>query len=282
MRGARDRDALLLADAEPGYGTLDRRAVEAEPRQQAQRLGSCAAHGLDPRAALRREPQGQGHVVDEPEIGHQVEHLEDDAGVLGSEPIARLRRRARRGRCRARAPRHDCAVIVPQTRPSMVDLPDPDGPTRSVRVPISRTMWATWSENASARGAPERPCRSQQNRASAMASAGARALRAVCGRLASLRPVLVHLGSVKELETRTTARPRSIDRSGRPPRPCLRQPDRDAVSGRRRAAIRDPRRLAGVVRPLVRSAAMTCAAFLAGKTSWVIVRVSSSLTDPRT
>ena len=50
---------------------------------------SAVALGRGAPAALRREAQRQQHVVDHRAVGQQVEHLEDDAEVLGAEAVAR-------------------------------------------------------------------------------------------------------------------------------------------------------------------------------------------------
>ena len=54
-----------------------------------------------PPPAIRRKAQRQQHVVEDRAVGQQVEHLEDDAEMLGAEAIARRIRQPRRCRCRA-------------------------------------------------------------------------------------------------------------------------------------------------------------------------------------
>ena len=63
-----------------------RLALEAKARAAAARASSSAdALARRPLAAPGREAQRQHHVVEDRAVGQQVEHLEDDAEVLGAE-----------------------------------------------------------------------------------------------------------------------------------------------------------------------------------------------------
>ena len=66
-------------------------AAASRPRLSSSRRASSSADPLrdGPLATIARKAQGQHHVVEDRTIGQQVEHLEDDAEVLGAEAIAR-------------------------------------------------------------------------------------------------------------------------------------------------------------------------------------------------
>ena len=93
----RDGDALLLADAELGDRPREPLLpVQSETGEQAARLRFGRSR---PRpgalAPTAREPARQGDVVDHRQVGHQVEHLEDEADVVGAEAVAAPRRHRR-------------------------------------------------------------------------------------------------------------------------------------------------------------------------------------------
>ena len=104
-------NALLLADAQArgsygcrspcdrGRGLQQPHGVVLEPS-----LRRVRAH-----AASREKLKRQQHVVDERAVGQQVEHLEDDAEVLGAEAVARGADSAPPCRCQARRPARDPA-----------------------------------------------------------------------------------------------------------------------------------------------------------------------------
>jgi hypothetical protein len=82
-------DALLLADAEVGRGVMGQlRRVETKALQETLRLVLRRTVARRPRRTLPREAQGQHDVVEDRAVRQQVEHLKDDAEVLGAEVIA--------------------------------------------------------------------------------------------------------------------------------------------------------------------------------------------------
>ena len=89
-QGARGGDALLLADAQTRGGRgLD--AVGFEPERCEQPAASVRAV---PRSLARARRPGakrkrQHDVVEHRAVGQQIEHLEDDAEVLGAKLVAR-------------------------------------------------------------------------------------------------------------------------------------------------------------------------------------------------
>ena len=105
--------------------------VEAEAGEQPRASALRRLRAARARAACRGEAQRQQHVVDDRAVGQQVEHLEDDAEVLGAEAVALRRHRASRCRCRARrcVPASGRDDAGDQAR--NVDLPLPDGPISS-------------------------------------------------------------------------------------------------------------------------------------------------------
>ena len=99
---ARGGDALLLADAE--VRGRRRRSMTVRSRPEPQAVGARPPRAVPSAGALARscaKAQRQQDVVEERAVGQQVEHLEDDAEVLGAEAIARRVRSALPCRCRA-------------------------------------------------------------------------------------------------------------------------------------------------------------------------------------
>ena len=132
---SRRRNALLLADTQVccrcvSYDSL----FEAEGFEQPCRLGVDAAFRFGPRPAFVRKAERKHHIVDHRSIGQEVEHLEDDAVMLGPEAVAR--RAAKLGNvCPRTSMIPSCGVAIPARRLRKVDLPEPEGPTRNSRSP---------------------------------------------------------------------------------------------------------------------------------------------------
>ncbi len=154
---ARRGDALLLADAEV-RGRSARKLGGVEP--EALRAGARASSSAGPlRAARSRRPrrkaQRQQHVVEDRAVGQQVEHLEDDAEVLGAEAVARrVDSRVRSVPSTSSLPA--CGATIPQSRLRNVDLPLPDGPTSSTRWRAGSAKSSIDSENDRAPGQRKR------------------------------------------------------------------------------------------------------------------------------
>ena len=82
-------NALLLADAQVGGRAAARQVrLEAEAASADARPRPRPVPWPSRACGVGREAQRQQHVVDDRAVGQQVEHLEDDAEVLGAEAVA--------------------------------------------------------------------------------------------------------------------------------------------------------------------------------------------------
>src|SRR5579883_1115984 len=83
------RHALLLANAEAcRFRLLDDRLFEAEAFKQSQRRGLRPALRQRTLPARLREAERQHDIVDHRAIGKKVEHLKNDAEMLGPKAVA--------------------------------------------------------------------------------------------------------------------------------------------------------------------------------------------------
>jgi hypothetical protein len=95
-QGAGGGHALLLAYAQRRCRLVcEHIGVEPQAGQQPARLRLGRPGARHTSVPSFGEAQRQQHVVQDRQIGQQIEHLEDDAEVLGPEAIAPHRRHAR-------------------------------------------------------------------------------------------------------------------------------------------------------------------------------------------
>ena len=85
--GARERDALVLAAGELG-GQVVQAVGEADLFQQ---LAGARAHRSPSADAREARHRRQHHVLDDVQLGHEVEALEDEADARGAQARATAR-----------------------------------------------------------------------------------------------------------------------------------------------------------------------------------------------